>query len=193
MEPSWYALYVRSGREEQARCLIDKYLSAYIEQVLIPRRKMWERRQGIHYEVIKKLFPGYLLLQTHMNIDLYNRLKTTPGCFHLLNHRRYHLDYDAQDASNVMTQSECFSAIPVKEMALLLSLMKEGENIGVSEIYIENARVVVRSGPLKGFEGLIKKVNKRKKRAKVAFSFMGDTQEVDMSVEILSVMSEVAH
>ncbi|SDC51492.1 antiterminator LoaP [Shouchella lonarensis] len=193
MESLWYALYVRSGREEQARCLIGKYLSEHIKQILIPRRKMWERRQGIRHEVIKKLFPGYLLLQTRMNIDLYNRLKATPGCFHLLNTRRYHLDYDAQDAANVMTQSECFSAIPAKEMELLLGLTREGENIGVSEIYIENARVAVRSGPLKGFEGLIKRVNKRKKRAKVVFTFMGNNQEMDMSVEILSVMSEVAH
>lgn len=125
-----------------------------------------------------------------MTIDLYNQLKTIPGCFRLLNAYRYHLDYSSVAAANVLTQSECFSAIPVKDIDLLLKMTREGEEMGASEVYIKNSRIVVHAGPLKGLEGLIKKFNKRQKRVKVSLNFMGNVKEVDMDVELLSTLDK---
>ncbi|WZX99239.1 antiterminator LoaP [Bacillus sp. FSL W7-1360] len=193
MEPLWYALYVRSGQEEQVRQLVNKNSEISIERTLIPKRKIWEKRQGDWHEVSKIMFPGYILLCAHMNVALYHQLQSIPGCLRLLNAYRYLFDYSADDASDVWKQSECFSEIPVEDMRLLLKLTEQGEEIGVSEVYIENTRVVVHSGPLKGFEGWIKKVDKRQRRVKVALPFMNEVKDMDMSVKFISKKTETIH
>lgn len=44
----------------------------------------------------------------------------------------------------------------------------------------------VQSGPLKGKEGIIKKVDKRKNRAKVQLNFLGREKTIDVGIEVLS-------
>ncbi|SDC61880.1 transcriptional antiterminator NusG [Shouchella lonarensis] len=72
----------------------------------------------------------------------------------------------------------------------MLKMTREGEEMGASEVYIKNSRIVVHAGPLKGLEGLIKKFNKRQKRVKVSLNFMGNVKEVDMDVELLSTLDK---
>ncbi|MRA76150.1 transcription antiterminator, partial [Bacillus thuringiensis] len=55
-----------------------------------------------------------------------------------------------------------------------------------SKVYIENSKVTVASGPLKGMEGIIKKIDKRKRRAKLCLSFMGLDKMVNVGIEVLS-------
>ena len=47
----------------------------------------------------------------------------------------------------------------------------------------ENDRIVVIEGPLKGFEGSIIKVDRRKHRAKIQVDFAGNAHTMDLSFE----------
>lgn len=44
------------------------------------------------------------------------------------------------------------------------------------------------AGPLKGKEGLIKAVDRRKNRAKIGLEFMGIMREVEVGIEVLKVL-----
>ena len=59
-----------------------------------------------------------------------------------------------------------------------------GPKIGSSLVrFDENDRIVVIEGPLKGIEGNIIKVDKRKQRAKIRVDFAGTVHTLDLSFE----------
>lgn len=76
-------------------------------------------------------------------------------------------------------------------MSPLLRLLGNTDIIAYSKIHLENSEVYVNSGPLKGMEGQIKKVDRHKKRAKVLIKFMDSEKLVDLGVEILSSLKNL--
>lgn len=62
-----------------------------------------------------------------------------------------------------------------------------GPKIGDSMVHFdENERIVVDEGPLKGLEGSIIKVDRRKQRAKIQLDFHGSTYTLDLGFEDIS-------
>lgn len=69
-------------------------------------------------------------------------------------------------------------------MSVLFKLIEKGDIISYSKIKIEESKVYVVSGPLHGLEGTIKKIDKRKKRAKVQLNLLGKEQTVELGIEL---------
>ncbi|SMO91457.1 antiterminator LoaP [Melghirimyces algeriensis] len=184
----WYALFVETGKEDLVRTMIDKHFDKSI-QVIVPKRKLQERKQGRIYEVYKTLFPGYLFVNTLMNVETYHDLKQIPRCYRLLNKYNHRDSYggDWEDNRKNPHKTYLFSKIDDEEMALILQLIGNEETIDYSTLYVENAKVTVCDGPLKGKEGIIKKVDKRKKRARILLEFMGNEKELDVGIKLLKV------
>ncbi|MBO1581241.1 antiterminator LoaP [Bacillus sp. XF8] len=182
---SWYVLYVETGQEEFVKYLIKKYIDKLTVEVIVPKRIIRERRQGELYEVSRPVFPGYVFLNTHMSVDLYYRLKQIPKCFRLLNSYKYRTDYMIDDVSHDNVD-RVFSTVEEKEIALILQLLQKSETIGFSQLYAENSEVIVISGPLKGLEGIIKKIDRRKNRAKIELNFLGVVKLIDVGIEVLT-------
>ena len=57
--------------------------------------------------------------------------------------------------------------------------------VGMSEGFIKNDKVVITSGPLVGREGLIRKIDRHKRKAFIEIEMFGRPQKVEMGVEIL--------
>jgi transcriptional antiterminator NusG len=164
----WYALFVETGQEERLKQLINTVYPDEDIKILIPKRKLKERRQGKTHEVVKKLFPGYVLIKTVMAINMYYRLSKLPMVYSIL-------------------KDEC-EPVPIRdeEMAVILALTSEGDTIGFSEVYREGDRITVVSGPLKGLEGIIEKFDARKKRIKVRIQFMGKERRIDLGAHLVN-------
>jgi len=164
----WYALFVETGQEERLKQLINTVYPDEDIKILIPKRKLKERRQGKTHEVVKKLFPGYVLIKTVMAINMYYRLSKLPMVYSIL-------------------KDEC-EPVPIRdeEMAVILALTSEGDTIGFSEAYREGDRITVVSGPLKGLEGIIEKFDARKKRIKVRIRFMGKERRIDLGAHLVN-------
>lgn len=129
-----------------------------------------ERKAGQTRYVLKIMFPGYVLIQAQMQPEIYYQLKTIPDCIRVLNN------------------GENCTRIPENEINLLLSLVDDNEVVDISRFYIQNTRVTIVAGPLKGKEGLIKAVDRRKNRAKIGLEFMGIMREVEVGIEVLKVL-----
>lgn len=170
-EKKWYAIFVETGHEENFERLVKVLYPDENIEILIPKRKLIERRQGKTCEVIKKLFPGYVLVRTVMDTEIYYKLSQIPRVYGIL-------------------KDEC-EPVPIREeeMAVILALISSGDTIDFSELYREGERIVVISGPLKGMEGIIEKVNARKKRVKVRLQFLGQEKRVDLGAHLIDKKS----
>ncbi|SDD51794.1 transcriptional antiterminator NusG [Paenibacillus sp. CF095] len=190
----WYVLFVETGKEDVVRSFISKNFDKAEIRAIVPKRKLIERRLGQPYEVCKTMFPGYVLVNAQMNTKIYYELKRIPSCYRLLN--RCHSSIHNNEQRSVICnpgetlETYTFSKIEEIEMRLILQLIGESEIIDCSALYIENAKVRVSSGPLKGKEGIIKKIDKRKRRARIALNFMGHEKLLDVGIILLEKLSE---
>jgi transcription termination/antitermination protein NusG len=123
------------------------------------------------------MFPGYVLIKTNMNTDIFYKIKTIPKCYRIVNNGTIY----SKD------NGEYYSTIDEEEMAPIIQLLGNGEIVDYSRVYLENSKVFVKSGPLKGMEGIIKKVDKHKNRAKILLYFLGVQKIIDVGVEIHSI------
>jgi transcriptional antiterminator NusG len=70
-------------------------------------------------------------------------------------------------------------------MAVLSKLICNNEEIGFSDVLVENGVVRVIDGPLYSLEGIIKSIDHRKQRAKIRLNFLGEERTVDLGISIL--------
>lgn len=166
----WYSLFVITGKEEYVEDWLRIHFKDSLPSMisLIPKRRLTERKAGKVNYVVKKMFPGYILINAEMTVDTYYILKKIPNLVRILNSGEY------------------YTKIPQEEIMCLQRLLGKGDVIDFSKVYLENSRVVVKSGPLQGMEGIIKTVNKRKNRAKILVPFMGLVKEIDVGIEVLN-------
>ena len=163
----WYALFVRTGEEEVMRKFLETLFPYANMRILIPKRKLQERRRGKVTEIVRIMLPGYVLIKTEMDVDVYHRLKQMPGLLRIL-----------KDDSEPL-------CIPEHEIATILALTNESDVIGFSEVYKEGDRIKVLSGPMEGLEGIIDSYNHRKKRLKICLDILGQVKKVDLGAELV--------
>lgn len=72
-----------------------------------------------------------------------------------------------------------------EEVSFLLRLGGEEQTVEMSEGIIENDRVVVLSGPLKGNEGLIRKIDRHKRKAWLEVEMFGRMVEMQVGLEVV--------
>lgn len=189
----WHALFVETGKEELVRGLLYKHFDRSTMQAMIPKRRLYEKKQGEIYEVCRPLFPGYVFVNTRMTAPTYNKLKRIPKYYRLLNkysrRDRQSIDNEQNDEEDRKAEEHfeayLFSRIDEEEMLPILQLLDGEETIDYSTIYVENEKVIVHSGPLQGLEGNIKKIDKRKRRARILLNFMGTEKYLDVGIQWL--------
>jgi transcriptional antiterminator NusG len=132
-------------------------------EIFWPRRNLKVRRKGKWYNLVVPIFPGYLFLQIDsLSTELYWRLKRIPGFYRFL-----------KNNLNI-------TPLPPAEAAVLTHLLKFGEVVRKSVVtFDENNRIRIIEGPLKGLEGRIVKVDRRKERAKVRLDLYEKSYLVD--------------
>lgn len=142
---------------------------APLGRLVWPRRKLTIRRKGIQQTSLAPIFPGYVFYEAEeIRPDVYWTLRRLSGFVRFL-----------KNEGNL-------EALGGKDRELLLHFLNYGEVVDKSLVYFdENRRIRVKSGPMKGLEGRIVKVDKRKGRAKVRLSLYSDRFLVDFGFELL--------
>ncbi len=169
----YYAIHVYTGHEDDfLKFLI---LSAPDRTVYIPKRALDERRRGKIHHKISPVFPGYVFVESEnllKDLDLYWAVRRTPGFIRFL-------------GDNIAP-----TPLSDKDISLLRHFISFGEIADTSTVtFDENDRIVVLEGPLKGLEGLIERVNKRKGRAKVRLDMCNSSFHIDLGFEAIERVS----
>ena len=168
---SWYVIFVETGYEDEFCRYTDKmkrqqYMGIQYS-LLVPKRKIFERKQGIRREVIKTMFPGYVLLETESIFEFYSKAKGSP---HIIRFLR---------------DNSLFLEVRKEEIKQILMMVDSKGLIEISKAFVENERVRIEEGPLLGMEGTIERIDKRKGRAKVRFHLNEKTLLIDLGIEIM--------
>src|SRR3989344_4240446 len=72
----WYAIHTYSGYEEKGAESLD--MGDKIFQVLVPKEKMIEIKNGKRKVVEKRIFQGYVLVEMKLSEDAWYIVRNTP-------------------------------------------------------------------------------------------------------------------
>ncbi len=163
MSLTYYVIQIKTRGEDRYLSLAQQALEPLGIKLIWPRRSLRIRRRGRWRDILAPIFPGYLFLEVEdVNPELYWILKKTPGFFRFLK-------------SNHNIQP-----LPEPDARILASLTSFGEIVNRSvATFDEGGRIRIIEGPLKGLEGLISKVDKRKGRLKVKLDLYDESYQVD--------------
>ncbi|MFP4511000.1 MAG: antiterminator LoaP [Spirochaetaceae bacterium] len=162
-------MQLRTGSEDKFTALTQNDLKEHGASLFRPRRELTIRRGGKRIQSLAPVFPGYVFLQT---ADLSERIRrivrTSDGFIRFLDSTAKPRPLSGDD------------------LELVKHFMGYGEIVRKSSVTFDaNQRIVVVDGPLKGLEGRIIKVNRRKGRAKVQLDMYNNSFTVDFGFDVL--------
>ncbi|MCF6334755.1 MAG: antiterminator LoaP [Spirochaetales bacterium] len=171
----YYVLQVMTGEEKKFRDLAKVNFRLELPEVDVensliwPRRKLTIRKNGINRETLAPIFPGYLFFMGEkLSPEVYWLLRRTPEFVRFLK------------------SNQNIEPLEGSDKDLLMHFLNFGEIVEKSKVWFdENKKIRVLSGPMKGLEGRIIKVDRRKKRAKISLSLYRESFTIDFGFEIL--------
>jgi transcriptional antiterminator NusG len=168
----WYILFVRTAREHKVEQLLKEQLDTSEFMPFVPLQENLFKKAGIVKKEQKPLFPGYVFIQSEVEGQDFLK-KINP------------LVYNSSDIVCVLKYSETEISMRESERQMLLRLCNEDHCIESSCGILEGDRINIISGPLKGLESIIKKVNRHKRQAWVEIEFMGEIRLVCIGLDIV--------
>ena len=173
----YYAVQVKTGKEPELLKIIRKLNEENHEiEAYFPRRVLYIKKKGIRQKTDAPVFPGYIFLAIDdLSAPVYWQLRRMKDFYHFLPNNHDPLPLTGHDLS------------------LLRHFLSFGEIAEPSKVYFDaNARICVVEGPLKGLEGKILKVDKRKQRAKVMLDMYTDGFVIDLAFEVIQPVAAVS-
>jgi len=84
MEKQWYVVNTYSGHESKVKEKLEMKAESmgmqdYICRIIIPEQTVVEEKNGVKKEKVKKLFPGYILVEMVMTDEAWYIVRNTPG------------------------------------------------------------------------------------------------------------------
>ena len=165
---NWYIVQTFSGFEHKvADTLKDtvksKELNDKISDVLVPIHEVTEVKRGKRVQRKKKYFPGYVLIKSEMDNNIYHMIKNIKRVTGFLGSKGV--------------------PVPVsdKEIEKILGQIKDGVAQPKSSIeYNIGEKVQVIDGPFASFNGMVEDIDEDKSRLKVSVSIFGRPTPVDL-------------
>lgn len=165
----WYVAQVRIGTEESIRIQCEKNVSAEVlERCFIPYYEEKKRIRGEWTVQKKVLFPGYVFIVCEKLEKVYEELRNVIGMTKLIG-----------TGQEIVPLDE-------REVEFLERVGGEEQVVEMSEGVIEMSKVTITSGPLVGMEGLIKKIDRHKRKAWLEVEMFGRLQTVQVGLEIVA-------
>jgi transcriptional antiterminator NusG len=162
----WYAIHTYSGYEEKVAESIRQRaesldMKSKILQILVPKEKMIEIKNGQRKVVAKKIFQGYVLVEMKMSEDAWYIVRNTPGVTGFVG--------SGSDPTPVM-QDE----IEKIQKRMGMKEPKHKINFAINEV------VNIVDGPFKGFDGAINEIDEDKGKLKVLVNMFGRDTPVEL-------------
>lgn len=162
----WYAIHTYSGYEEKVAESIRQRsesldMNDKIMQVLVPKEKMIEVKNGKRKVVEKRIFQGYVLVQIKMTEDAWYIVRNTPSVTGFVGSGTEPTPISADEIEKIM-----------KRMGRDEPKYKIDYKIG------EVVNII--DGPFKGFDGSINEVDQTKGKLKVLVNMFGRETPVEL-------------
>lgn len=162
----WYAIHTYSGYEEKVAESIRQRAESLdmkdkIFQVLVPKEKMIEVKNGKRKVVEKRIFQGYVLVQMKMGEDVWYIVRNTPS------------------VTGFVGSGADPTPVSDEEMEKIMKRM--GREEPKHKIDYKIGEVVnITDGPFKGFDGTISEIDTAKGKLKVLVNMFGRETPVEL-------------
>ena len=162
----WYAIHTYSGYEEKVAESIRQRINAVdmadkIFDVMVPKEKQIEIKNGKRKVVEKKIFQGYALVEMKLTDETWYIIRNTPGV-----------------TGFVGTGTE---PTPVSESEIVKIKRRMGVEEPKHNIDFKIGEVIsIIDGPFKSFDGAISEIDDQKGKVKVMVSMFGRDTSVEL-------------
>jgi transcription termination/antitermination protein NusG len=167
MPKSWYAVHTIAGHENKVkdvltrRAQVEGLWDLDIYQILIPTEKELQTRNGKRYEMDRKVFPGYILVQMALTDDTYKLVKSTSGVTGFVQSGNKPVPLEEYEVRRILQNLEASKEAPKVSW-------NKGDAIRVVE------------GPFSDFSGKIEEVNADREKLKVLINIFGRDTPVEL-------------
>ncbi len=174
MDKLWYVVNTYSGHESKVKEKLEAKIESmgmqdYIFRIVIPETKEVEVKDGVKKEKIKKMFPGYILVEMIMSDEAWYIVRNTPGV-----------------TGFIGSSGKGAKPTPLLPQEIDRILV----NMGMSRVNVEDDlkvgdSVSIIDGPFKGMMGRVDNIDKENNRLNIIIDLFG--QETSVDVELFQV------
>lgn len=172
MEKEWYVVNTYSGHENKVKEKLEMRASTmgmedYIYRVVVPEQTEIEvTKDGKEKERVKKMFPGYILVEMVMNDGAWFIVRNTPGVTGFI--------------GSSGKGAKPFPLTPQEVDKILgsmgMSRLEIGNNLSVGD------SIKVITGPFANMYGKVKSIDMEQQRLEVALDLFGQETIVDLGL-----------
>ena len=171
MEKEWYVVNTYSGHENKVKEKLEMRASSmgledYIFRVVVPEQTEVEIKDGKTKETVKKMFPGYILVEMIMTDEAWFIVRNTPGVTGFI--------------GSSGKGAKPFPLTPMEVDKILGSM-------GMSRLDIANELAIgdtvkVIEGPFANMFGKVTSIDFEKQQLEVALDLFGQETNVELSL-----------
>ncbi len=178
MDKQWYVVNTYSGHENKVKEKLEMRAESmdmkdYIFRVIVPEQKIVEEKDGQTKEKIKKMFPGYILVEMVMSDEAWYVVRNTPGV-----------------TGFIGSSGKGAKPTPLQpyEVDKILN------NMGMSRLDVNKelevgSKVKIISGPFSGMFGVIDSVDTATQKIMLLVDLFGQETSVEVSISEIEVAS----
>ena len=173
-EKLWYVVNTYSGHEEKVKENLEMRTESMgmennIFRVIIPQQKEIEIKDGVKKEKIKKMFPGYVLVEMIMSDEAWYVVRNTPGV-----------------TGFIGSSGKGAKPTPLLPQEIDKILANEGiNNMEINTDVEVGDSVQIIEGPFKGMFGKIETLDPENQKLTVLIDLFG--QETPVEVELTQI------
>lgn len=165
-EKQWYAVHTYSGYEEKVAEAIKQRIETLemadkIFEVVVPKEKQIEIKNGKRKVVEKRIFQGYVLVSMKMSDDAWYVVRNTPNVTGFVGSGNTPTPISQEEMDKIKKR------MGVKDPTHKL-------DFAVGEV------VNIIDGPFKGFDGAINEIDEQKGKIKVLVNMFGRETPVEL-------------
>lgn len=170
-ERNWYIIHTYSGFEDQVAEALKSRIQTLnmqdkIFDVLVPTERQVEMRGGKRRTVVKKVYPGYVMVDMVVTDDSWYVVRNTPNVTGFIGFGVRPTPLSQKEVDDIMRRME------VEEPTFEVDL-REGDLVRIED------------GALKGFEGKVLEIDEKKGKVKVQVSMFG--RETPVTIDYLQI------
>jgi len=174
----WYVINCVNTKESKIKEEIEKTLELdghdkKVSQVLVPKEKYFQVRQGKKIKAERNFYPGYIFIECDLNGEVMRSIQSVKGVSGFLKSNGNAISMPKRDVENMLSKAG--------------EIDKVTDEIDINQMYSIGQNVTVIDGPFASFHGAIKEINNSKKTVQVEVSIFSRKTPVDLSIEQITI------
>lgn len=170
-EKHWYVIHTYSGYEDKVcddlkQRVESMNMGDLVFNIVVPKEKQIEIRNGRRRKVEKKIFPGYIMVEMIVTDESWYIVRNTPNVTGFIGVGVTPIPISESEVKTIQKR------MGIEEPKYKIDLEK-GDNINITD------------GPFKGFDAVVNDIDEEKGKIKVLVSMFG--RETPVELDFLQV------